>query len=479
MKTSCAHGVFQGPSALRDFLNPANHPPLPLVELPASLNPFADKGVRLFAKMMCLLPLGNVKSLPAYAMLEAADTQGKLEGVSTLIENSSGNTVFSLAAIGRAFGISRTRAIVSHEVSPGKLKLLQIFGVDVTVKEEPICPDPDDPESGIHLAARLGKEEGWFNPGQYSNAANPEAHERLTGPQMWEQTDKQMTVFCAGLGTTGTFVGAGAYLKRQSPSVVTVGVVRKPNNPVPGVRTPALLRDIAFDWKRTSDAIEEVGTKISYEKSLELCRVGLQAGPSSGFAYAGLLQFLRRETESGRLDRLRNAEGEVVAVFVCPDSPMPYLDEYAEFVDPASFPSVENASLLKTHQEYDLEPDFVRDRMYDASSHLLPGTAVMDIRSQREFDEVSLPGAERKELRALVELDPEFKAHLEGKNVLVVCEAGNRSRTAARLLQKQGINAYSLAGGMIAWSERDFHRHRAEACLAPKANNLDKKPILL
>src|SRR6266404_438163 len=105
MNQSFASGVFAGPSAVRDFLNPENNPPIPLVELPASLNPFHDQGVRIFAKLMYLLPLLNIKSLPALNMLLQAQTSGNLDGVHTLIENSSGNTAFSLAVMARTFGL--------------------------------------------------------------------------------------------------------------------------------------------------------------------------------------------------------------------------------------------------------------------------------------------------------------------------------------------------------------------------------------
>src|SRR5258708_26619 len=105
-------GVFAGPSAVRDFLNPENNPPIPLVELPANLNPFYEQRVRIFAKLMYLLPLLNIKSLPALNMLLQAKASGALDGVHTLIENSSGNTAFSLAVLARAFGISGVDAVV-------------------------------------------------------------------------------------------------------------------------------------------------------------------------------------------------------------------------------------------------------------------------------------------------------------------------------------------------------------------------------
>ena len=336
--------VFSGPDAVKDFLNPDCNAPLPLVEIPKHLNPFAEDGVRIFAKLMNFLPLANVKSLPAYNMLLEREKAGELGGVNSLIENSSGNTVFSLAVIGR-FGVSKTRAIVSHEVTWGKLQMLRFFGTEIMVNEEPIIASSDK-ESGIYKAKQMGKRKGWFNPGQYDNEANPRAHVQWTGPQIWEQTEGKITVFCSGLGTTGTMVGTGKYLKEKSSVITRVGVARLPNNPVPGVRTPNLLREIAFDWKQTTDYLEEVGTKQSFLKSLELCRGGIVAGPSAGFALQGLLQFLSKQKEQDKLDSMKNEDGEIVAVFICPDSPFPYIDEYFEYLDASHFPDIEHEELL-------------------------------------------------------------------------------------------------------------------------------------
>ena len=189
--------VFSGPDAVKDFLNPDCNPPLPLVEIPKHLNLFAKDGVRVFAKLMNFLPLANVKSLPAYNMLLEKENGGGLDGITSLIENSSGNTVFSLAVIGRLFGIAKTKAIVSHEVSWGKLQMLRFFGTEVMVNEEPICPDPSDKESGIYKAKQIGEQEGWFNPGQYDNEANPRAHEQWTGPaDMGTDARKDHGILC-------------------------------------------------------------------------------------------------------------------------------------------------------------------------------------------------------------------------------------------------------------------------------------------
>ena len=320
------NNVFTGSDALKNFLNPDCNPPLPLVELPNRLNPFADQRIRLFAKLMYLLPLLNLKSLPVLNMM--LDTADKLEGVHTIVENSSGNTAFSLAIMAPLFGIQAVRAIVPLDIAPGKLELLRLSGAHVRF--------PENGTSGIVAAREMGKREGFLNLDQYSNKANVAAHAKWTTKQVWEQTEGELTVFCTGLGTTGTALGAVEYFRQQQASVTVVGVYCLPNNAVPGVRSMEGLAEISFDWRSEISQQVGVGTIESFKKSLDLCRAGLVAGPSSGFAYAGLLRFLREQRD---LDGFRNKKGEVVGTFICPDTPFPYLDKYSTILDPSDFVS--------------------------------------------------------------------------------------------------------------------------------------------
>lgn len=327
-------GVFQGRDAIKDLLNPDNNPPLPLVELPDRLNPLAANGVRLFAKLMYLLPLLSIKSLPARQMLLAAEATGELEGVDALVEASSGNTAFSLGILGELFGMRRVVALVPWDIAPGKLDLLRLCGV-----EPRLIRDAPGQPSAIGQAREAGRSAGWFSPSQYENDANPAAFEKWIAPQIWAQTEGRLTVFATGLGTTGTLVGASRFFRRQKSHrpVAIVGVICGPNSAVPGVRSEARLREITLPWRESADAIIEAETRESFKKSLELCRAGLMGGPSSGFALVGLLKFLQAKEAAGDLDSLRNADGEVLATFVCADTPLPYLDKYSTHLNPSDF----------------------------------------------------------------------------------------------------------------------------------------------
>jgi cysteine synthase A len=341
--------VFKGQNSVREYLNPGKISYLPLVEIPAEMNPLLDNGVRIFAKLMTYNGLHHVKTIPAYNMMLEKHKRGELEGVTHIIENSSGNTISAIAVAARLFGIENIQAFVPDEVSHHKLLLLLFYGVTPIVNQEPQQPNPSDPRSGVFKAKKLGEQAGWVNPGQYSNPDNPKAHQKWIGQQIWEQTDGQIGVFCGALGTTGTIIGNSTYLKAHNDAVQVVGVMRAPDNYVPGPRTKKLLSLIGFDWQQHVDAVQEVETAVSYKKSMELSRRGIVVGPSSGLSFVGLLKYLQQKQDSNSLDTLRNKNGEIISVFVCPDTPIPYIDEYFKYVDKSNFPQIENEELLQNH----------------------------------------------------------------------------------------------------------------------------------
>ena len=321
MQERTMNNVFSGPDALKDFLDPDQSPATPLVELPERLNPYASSRVRIFAKLLYLCPLLNLKFLPVLRMLQNAGDE--LKDVHTLIESSSGNTAFSIAILGRLFGVEKVEAIVPLDIAPGKLELLRLAGVDVRFDTGKI--------GGVILARRLGRRPGYYNLDQYSNPANVEAHAAWTARQVWEQTDGALTLYATGLGTTGTAMGAIQFFRGISADVSVLGIYLADGSAIPGVRSLERLKEVSFDWKKEIHLCVAAETNESYRKSLELCRAGLLGGPSSGFAFAGLLRFLKSQPS---LESYRNSNGEIVAAFVCCDTPFPYLDKYSTILDP-------------------------------------------------------------------------------------------------------------------------------------------------
>ncbi|CCO31605.1 hypothetical protein BN14_05651 [Rhizoctonia solani AG-1 IB] len=143
--------VFSGKTALLDFYNPDKNPPLPLVELPS--HPFEGDNVRIYAKMLTLLPAGNVKSLPALNMLMRASEAGEVnDSTERIVEYSSGNTVISLGIVSKIMGGPQVGAYISNKTSPQKMELLRFFGLDLTLFGGPAQVEPADVNGGIYAA---------------------------------------------------------------------------------------------------------------------------------------------------------------------------------------------------------------------------------------------------------------------------------------------------------------------------------------
>jgi cysteine synthase len=297
-----------------------------LVELSGSLNPFHNDKVRIHAQICG----DNIKKFAALNLLLESQAAGRLDGVHTLVENSSGNMALALGLLAPGFGIKNVVAILRADIPSGKLDPLRLSRIKCRFSTE----SADEP-GGIQLARDMGKQPGHINLGQYENDANPRAYEKWLAPRIWKQTHGKLTIACAGLGTTGTAIGLSRYFKRVSANCTIVGVMCAPGAAVPGVRTEERLAEIRFPWRQTLDAIVQAGTKESFKKSRELWW-GLETmvGPSSGFALEGLLKFIASRKEAGELDRHRNADGEVCAAFICPDMAYPYFDKYSTHLDP-------------------------------------------------------------------------------------------------------------------------------------------------
>ena len=166
-------------------------------------------------------PAGSVKERIAVNMIERAEQMGLLSDGGTIVEPTSGNTGAGLAMVGAVRGY-RVICTVPDKVAPEKIDLLRAYGAEVIVTPTELLPEDEDSYYGV--ARRLTAEiEGAYNPDQYSNRFNPEAHYLTTGPEIWEQTGGEIDVFVAGVGTGGTITGVGRYLRERKPAVELVG----------------------------------------------------------------------------------------------------------------------------------------------------------------------------------------------------------------------------------------------------------------
>ncbi|KIM99625.1 hypothetical protein OIDMADRAFT_181057 [Oidiodendron maius Zn] len=478
--------VYSGPDSLRDYHDPDKQPPLPLVEIPLSLNPFRQDDVRIYAKMMSTLPANNVKALPALNMLQGGNiTPGK---TSTIVEYSSGSTVVSMSMMARIlYGIKDTRAFLSNKTSHAKLQMMRYFGLNISIFGGPSQPQPTDHRGGIYGAHRLAQErDDTYNPNQYVNDLNWGAHIRWTGPQLYLQLP-QINVFCAGMGTSGTMTGIGTYLKQVKPSIIRIGVCTAPGDRVPGPRSHALLAPVEFPWKQAVDALEECGSHDAYRLSMELSREGLICGPSSGFNLQGLYNYLRKRKDAGTLKELAGDDGEIHCVFICCDLPYQYLDDYFVKLGESYFHPIQNNNLLNVDlyrydEAWELAPTTALSNLYANIIHPTLSREewlLIDLRNSADFVVGHLPGALNWPLRSLVaggkspffdsqaletqwrELESLFGSRnaesenplkelaSSGQSVMLICYDGDTARIATSVLRAKNIQASSIRGGML------------------------------
>ena len=181
------------------------------------------KGVKakVFAKMENLNPGYSVKDRIGIAMIEAAEREGLLKPGGTVVEATSGNTGIGLALAASVKGY-KCIFVMTDKASVEKSRYLKALGADVVIT--PVSAKPGTPDHYVSTARRIASETpNSFYPDQYSNPANPEAHYRSTGPEVWRQTAGQITHFVAGLGTGGTISGTGRFLKEKNPAIRIIG----------------------------------------------------------------------------------------------------------------------------------------------------------------------------------------------------------------------------------------------------------------
>src|SRR3954469_4305993 len=322
----------------------------PIVRLPALQPP---GGARLLAKLEYLNPGGSIKDRIGAPMIAAAERDGLLRPGGTIVEPTSGNTGVGLAMVAVQKGY-RCIFVMPDKMSQEKISLLGAFGAACVVF--PTNVEPDDPESYYSVSKRLTSEiPGAFNPNQYANPANPQAHYESTGPEIWEQVGEELDVLVAGVGTGGTITGVARYLKERLPGLQVVGA--DPEGSIynsPEVR-PYLVEGVGEDfWPTTFDPdMVDRWISVSDRDALHAARRlakldGILTGGSCGLALHAALQVARELDES-----------KTVLVLM-PDGGRPYLSklyndnwmiEHGLLERPAPVPTVSEILLAKTVEE--------------------------------------------------------------------------------------------------------------------------------
>ena len=259
----------------------------PVVEL-AHIN--GNPRVRIIAKLEGTNPGGSVKDRPAFYMINEAEKSGALTKDKTIIEPTSGNMGIAMAMIGAAKGYNVT-LFMPECVSTERQLVLRAYGAEAVLT--PASAGVDGAIERAHQALKSNPEK-YFMPNQFENDANSLAHYETTGPEILDQTGGEVDVFVAGMGTTGTLMGVGRYLKEKKPNVKIIGVEPTPGHTIQGLKNmvesavPRIYQPEVLDDKIT---IED-GRAFEMSRQLAM-KEGLLVGMSSGAAVAGALEIAK------------------------------------------------------------------------------------------------------------------------------------------------------------------------------------------
>ena len=274
----------------------------PLLEL-TQIEKSEGLNAKIIAKLEYFNPAGSVKDRIAKAMIDDAEAKGILKAGSTIIEPTSGNTGIGLASVAAARGY-RIIIVMPETMSVERRQLMKAYGAELVLTE-----GAKGMKGAIAKAEELAKEiPGSFIPGQFVNPANPEVHERTTGPEIWEDTDGKVDIFVAGVGTGGTITGTGRYLKKQNPNVKVVAV-EPASSPVlsKGVAGSHKIQGIGagfvpdvLDTKVYDEIIEVENDDAFAAGKLVGKKEGVLVGISSGAAIWAALELAKRPENAGK-----------------------------------------------------------------------------------------------------------------------------------------------------------------------------------
>ncbi|HUH29631.1 cysteine synthase CysM [Gelidibacter sp.] len=258
----------------------------PLVEVK---NIISKEGVRLFLKLEGKNPGGSVKDRAALNMISEALKRGNVKKGDTLVEATSGNTGIALAFIARLLGVEMV-LVMPENSTEERIKTMRAYGAKLI-----LTPADDGIEGARDVAEKLEKDKGYFMLNQFGNDDNWKAHYKTTGPEIWQDTDGEVTHFVSAMGTTGTIMGVSTFLKEKNKNITIVGAQPKDGAKIPGIRKwPEAYLPKIFDRSKVDQVIEvsEEDARITTQRLAK--EEGVFAGMSSGGSVAAALKIAEK-----------------------------------------------------------------------------------------------------------------------------------------------------------------------------------------
>jgi cysteine synthase/rhodanese-related sulfurtransferase len=440
-----------------DMFSDENNP-TPMVRL-NKVHPFEH--TQVYAKLEWYNPFGAVKDRVAANLLRDGEARGLVREHQRLVEPTSGNTGMGLAMLANLKGYELTTPL-STEIPAEKRVMLKFAGAQVEELQDTLCPAPGAPEGAIARAMELAERDDFHMLNQYQNEANFEAHIQTTGPEIWRQTQGEITHFASAMGTCGTLTGNGRYLKSQNPNVQVIGAHPNEGHDIPGVRSLRQLQQTQLFRPSEYDGLVEIHNDDAYAMCLRLNREeGIIAGPSAAL---GLL---------GALARVEDKPGNKVVVIFA-DNIYKYASSFERH-----FPDFQVAGSSSAPAEPSpKERYFERMVAHTKAGHgtveidqlnAMLGTQdeplIVDVRAADVYAKAHLPGAVNIPLESMDSAQDELP-HGQDQPIVTVCNRGVMSLSGLLLLQSMGYRSVkSLNGGTIGWQEAGLTTNNVDRAL--------------
>ena len=423
----------------------------PLIEISKEITKL--KNINVYAKCELYNPFGSLKDRAGYAMLKD-EIQKLKENNMTVIESSSGNTAKALQIICSMNGIP-FKTITNRIKIPETKEILKVAGAEI--EELPglsECPDPTDPNDPVAYIERIVSENSnkYYHTNQYTNLKNPKAHYEHTGKEIYDDLGK-VDYFFGTLGTTGSSRGTIEYLLEKNKNLKKIGIIAEKGDTIPGIRNKDEMYEVGIFNKSLYDEIVSVNSDEAVEEMLVLNRkCGILGGPTSGAAFKGTLKYLREID-----DKLKEPAN---AVFIACDR-MEWYMSYIKKRRPEIFDSEIKRETIRTLSEEDMKYAKTID-VNNAEEWIEKNNPIIiDLRGNLAYKNGHIANAINITDIFFEDLVDNGTPFSKENSVLLVCSIGDKSKKFSSLLNKKGMNVYSLENGMTAWRENSLPLKRS------------------